>query len=66
MPQWHSSLFTIGDITVWMLKTYRSSDRYGKPTLAAMRRVNSLNRPYDLGKHSDRKEIGYCYLEWLS
>jgi len=63
---------------MWMLKSYRSETKrikgtpvaqqhvYGEPVQAAKRRVEQLNRPYDLGKHEDRKEIGYCYLEWVS
>jgi len=50
---------------MWMFKTYKSKKNgYGEPTSAVARRINSLNRPFDLGKSEDRKIVGYCYLEW--
>ena len=52
---------------MWMLKSYKSKvNGYGEPVKAAERRMKQLNRPYDLSKHEDRKEIGYCYLEWVN
>ena len=50
-----------------MFKTYKTGvNGMGNPLKSVTRRVNKLDRPFDLGKHEDRKIVGYNYLEWIS
>jgi len=62
---------------MWVFKTYKTLYREDDlkfmeslemsplATNAVKRRINNLNRPFDLSLHEDRQLIGYNYLDYV-